>query len=44
MLTLANDEQRGEFFKHKRAENESNGYTYPNITFTLSESDTKQRI
>jgi hypothetical protein len=38
-LTLANDEQRREFFQLRRRENDETGFTYPSISYTISESD-----
>lgn len=38
-LTLANDEQRREFFHLRRRENREIDFTYPRITYTISESD-----
>ncbi len=39
LLTMATDEERKEFYKHKGRENSHNGYTYPKITYTISASD-----
>jgi hypothetical protein len=38
-LTLANDEQRREFFQLRRRENDETGFKYPSISYTISESD-----
>jgi hypothetical protein len=38
-LTLANDEQRREFYHLRRRENNETDFTYPRITYTISESD-----
>jgi hypothetical protein len=38
-LILANDEQRQEFYHLRRRENNETDFTYPRITYTLSESD-----
>lgn len=38
-LTLANDEQRQEFYHLRRQENHETNFTYPQITYTISESD-----
>ena len=38
-LTLANDEQRREFYQLRRRENNELGFTYPRMTYTISESD-----
>jgi hypothetical protein len=38
-LTLANDEQRQEFYHLRRRENHETDFTYPRITYTISESD-----
>ncbi len=38
-LTLANDEQRREFFQMRRRENDETDFAYPSISYTLSESD-----
>jgi hypothetical protein len=38
-LTLANDEQRREFYHLRRRENNETDFTYPRITCTISESD-----
>lgn len=38
-LTLANDEQRREFYQLRRRENNETDFTYPRITYTISESD-----
>ena len=38
-LTLANDEQRREFFQLRRRENDETGFSYPPISYTISESD-----
>ena len=38
-LTLANDEQRREFFQLRRRENDETGFRYPSISYTISESD-----
>jgi hypothetical protein len=38
-LTLANDEQKQEFYHLRRRENNEMDFTYPQITYTISESD-----
>jgi hypothetical protein len=38
-LTLANDEQRREFYHLRSRENTEVDFTYPRITYTISESD-----
>lgn len=38
-LTLADDGQRREFYGLRRRENTETGFTYPRITYTISESD-----
>lgn len=38
-LTLAGEEQRREFYKLRRRENNETSFTYPRITYTISESD-----
>lgn len=38
-LTLADDEQRREFYRLRRRENNETDFTYPRITYTISESD-----
>lgn len=38
-LTLANDDQRREFFQMRRRENDETSFTYPSIFYTISESD-----
>jgi hypothetical protein len=38
-LTLADDEQRREFYKLRSCENAETDFRYPRITYTLSESD-----
>ncbi|MEJ7599960.1 MAG: alpha-ketoglutarate-dependent dioxygenase AlkB [Kofleriaceae bacterium] len=38
-LTLASDDQRREFFQLRRRENDETSFTYPPITYTISESD-----
>lgn len=38
-LTLANDEQRQEFYHLRHRENNEIDFTYPRITYTISESD-----
>jgi hypothetical protein len=38
-LTLADDEQRREFYHMRRRENNEPDFTYPRITYTISESD-----
>ena len=38
-LTLADGEQRREFYQLRRRENEEAGFIYPRITYTISESD-----
>jgi hypothetical protein len=38
-LTLASDEQRREFYQLRRRENNETDFTYPRITYTISESD-----
>jgi hypothetical protein len=38
-LTLAEDEQRREFFRLRRCENDETDFTYPPISYTISESD-----
>lgn len=41
-LTLADDEQRREFFQLRRRENNETEFLYPRLTYTLSESDLMQ--
>ena len=38
-LTLANDEQRQEFYRLRHRENHETDFTYPRIAYTVSESD-----
>ena len=38
-LTLADDEQRREFYRLRRRENNETDFAYPRITYTISESD-----
>jgi hypothetical protein len=38
-LTLANEEQRQEFYHLRHRENHETDFTYPRITYTISESD-----
>ncbi|MGW6617968.1 alpha-ketoglutarate-dependent dioxygenase AlkB [Streptomyces erythrochromogenes] len=38
-LTSADDEQRREFYRLRRRENEETAFTYPSLTYTVSESD-----
>lgn len=38
-LTSADDEQRREFYTLRRRENEETAFTYPALTYTVSESD-----
>ncbi len=38
-LTLANDEQRQEFYHLRHRENHETDFVYPRITYTISESD-----
>ena len=38
-LTLADDEQRNEFYQLRRRENKETDFTYPQLTYTISESD-----
>ena len=38
-LTLADDEQRREFYRLRRRENNETDFTYPRMTYTISESD-----
>ncbi len=38
-LTAADDEQRREFYTLRRRENEETAFTYPALTYTVSESD-----
>ncbi len=38
-LTLANDDQKREFFHLRRRENDETDFTYPRLTYTISESD-----
>lgn len=38
-LTLADDEQRREFYSLRRRENDETDFTYPRLTYTVSESD-----
>ena len=38
-LTLANDSQRREFYHLRHRENNETNFTYPRITYTISESD-----
>jgi len=39
VLKLANKEERLQFYKHKKNENLSQEYNYPQLDFTISESD-----
>ena len=38
-LTLANEDQKREFFHLRRRENHETDFTYPRLTYTISESD-----
>ena len=38
-LTLADDEQQREFYQLRRRENHETDFTYPRLTYTVSESD-----
>lgn len=38
-LKLANDEQKREFYHLRHRENNETGFTYPQVTYTISESD-----
>jgi len=38
-LTLATDDEKREFLKHRSKENKSIGYTYPELTYTINELD-----
>ncbi|VTR97398.1 Uncharacterized protein OS=Chamaesiphon minutus PCC 6605 GN=Cha6605_3148 PE=4 SV=1 [Gemmata massiliana] len=38
-LTLADDEQQREFYHLRRRENNETDFTYPRVTYTISESD-----
>ncbi|WP_435845512.1 alpha-ketoglutarate-dependent dioxygenase AlkB [Streptomyces erythrochromogenes] len=38
-LTSADDEQRREFYRLRRRENDETAFTYPSLTYTVSESD-----
>ena len=38
-LALADDEQRREFYQLRRRENNETDFTYPRLTYTISESD-----
>lgn len=38
-LTVANDEQRREFYQLRRRENHETAFRYPHISYTVSESD-----
>lgn len=38
-LTLADEEQRIEFYKLRRRENKETDFVYPHLTYTISESD-----
>ncbi|MGW1296183.1 alpha-ketoglutarate-dependent dioxygenase AlkB [Streptomyces sp. NPDC002533] len=38
-LALADDDQRGEFYRLGRRENQETDFTYPPLTYTISESD-----
>jgi 2OG-Fe(II) oxygenase superfamily len=38
-LTLASDDQRRDFFQMRRRENDEAAFTYPPISYTISESD-----
>jgi hypothetical protein len=38
-LTLADDEQRREFYRLRRRENNETDFTYPRVAYTISESD-----
>lgn len=38
-LTLADDEQRSEFYRLRRRENQETDFAYPRLTYTISESD-----
>ncbi len=40
-LTLADDDQRREFFAMRRRENDETDFAYPSIDYTISESDLK---
>ena len=39
LLTLANDDQKGEFYSLRRRENKETNFTYPGVAYTISESD-----
>lgn len=39
MLQLATNDERREFMKHKGNENQNTGYAYPDIHYTISQSD-----
>lgn len=43
-LTLANKEERNKYYKCRSLENARNDYTYPEITYTISISDTYRPI
>ncbi|WP_347568491.1 hypothetical protein [Kitasatospora aureofaciens] len=38
-LTSADDDQRREFYRLRRRENQETDFTYPPLTYTVSESD-----
>lgn len=38
-LTLASDDERREFYRLRRRENQETDFTYPRLTYTISESD-----
>lgn len=40
VLRIATDNEKSDFFKHKGNENLSTSYTYPEIDYTISKSDT----
>ena len=44
ILTLANTEQSQEFYKNRKFENQQIEFTYPETTFTISESDLIQPV
>ena len=39
ILRMANQEERKEFYKHKSRENQTVGYVYPDIDYTINQSD-----
>ncbi|MFB8382068.1 hypothetical protein [Streptomyces rubiginosohelvolus] len=43
-LVLADDEQRSEFYRLRRRENQETDFAYPPLTYTISESDLMQPV